>query len=344
MQLIQIGLGDFGRSWVQVVRGAPGVELTAIVDPSPSARSWAVEELGMPKELCFEGLDEALAVTDADAVLVVTPEHTHFTVALSALDAGKHVLVEKPLTTTLEDAKLLIDKAARGNRILMASQNYRYRPAARTVQRLVAEGAIGELVSAKVVCRRDTHALWPTIPSRYEMRHPYLLGMAIHHFDMVRAATGKNVERVYAQSWRVPDSPFSHHPAMAALLSLEGGASVTYEGDWATRDEQTSWDGEWEIVGEEGRLLWGSGRTDVGQQEVRLQRWGGSPHSVPLQDLAVTDRSAVLEVLRGAVSGGPQPETVASDNINSLAILVACLKSVEEGEHVDVTELLSSSS
>ncbi len=339
MRVLQVGIGDFGRGWVQILMEAAGVELAGVVDAAPAARLWATEELGIAEESRVASLDDALTSTAVDAVLVVTPEWTHCEVAQAALEAGKHVMVEKPLTTTVQDAQLLIDTAARTGCIVMASQNYRYRPPARTMQRLVREGALGALHNVRISCKRDTRSLWPSLRYRYQMRHPYVTGMTIHHFDLVRAITGQDVRTIYARSWRVPDSPYQHHPAMAAILELESGATVTYDGDFAPHGTETSWDGEWELVGDAGRL---TRRTrDGGPEEVVLQEWGKAPRVVEPEQLAYTDRAATLESLRVAVEAGEPPETVATDNIKSVAIVAACLQSIETGTQVDVTELIA---
>jgi predicted dehydrogenase len=76
----------------------------------------------------------------------------------------------------------------------------------------------------------------------------------------------------FARSWRVPDSPFVHHSAVVVVLDLDGGIPAVYEEDWATREQETSWNGEWEIVGEKGRLLWKGETEDRGKGEVSLHR------------------------------------------------------------------------
>jgi len=76
---------------------------------------------------------------------VASPPGTHHVVAKAALQAGKHVLCEKPLATTLQDAFDLVETADTAERILMVSQNYRYNAPFRAVQRLVMEGELGEL-------------------------------------------------------------------------------------------------------------------------------------------------------------------------------------------------------
>ena len=241
------------------MRDAPGVDLVAVADPDPVARQ-AVN--GIPG---YGSVEEAIAAVGCDAVLVASPPGTHHRVAKAALQAGKHALVEKPLATSLEDAFDLIAAAERAGRVLMVSQNYRFNAPFRAVQRAVAE--LGGLVSVKIRCRRDTRALFAPDDFRYSMRHPYVLDMSIHHFDLLRAATGQDVRGVHARGWRVPDSPFVHPPAVTAMMDLEDATPVIYEGDWATHDPETSWNGHWEIVGEEGRLLWWGDRDERGAGE-----------------------------------------------------------------------------
>ena len=318
-----------------MVAGAPGVELAAVVDPDPEARRYVEATPG------YGVLEEALSGVECDAVLVASPPGSHHAVARAALEAGKHVLFEKPLATGLEDALELVEAAVRAERVLMVSQNYRYNAPFRVVQRLVMGGELGELASIRISCKRDTRTLFPPDDFRYSMRHPYVLDMSIHHFDLIRAATGRDVRGVYARSWRIPDSPFVHHPAVAAILSLEGDVPVLYEGDWATRYPETSWNGEWEVVGEAGRLLWSGSTGDRGRGEVVLERWGEEPQPVDQPALEFVEREATLQILREAIEGGEQPETAAADNVKSLAAMLGCVSSIESGEPVDLAALLA---
>ena len=315
------------------MHSAPGVELVAVADPEPEARRAADGILG------YGSIEEALAGVGCDAVLVASPPDTHHAVAKAALEAGKHALIEKPLATGLEDAFDLIGAAERAGCVLMVSQNYRFNAPFRAVQRAVAE--LGELVSVRISCRRDTRRLFLPEDFRYSMRHPYVLDMSVHHFDLLRAATGRDVSSVYARGWRVPDSPFVHHPAVAAVVDLEDGTPVLYEGDWATREPETSWNGEWEIVGGEGRLLWRGETDDRGNGEVVVERWGEEPHSVERPSLEFVEREATLQALRAAVEVGERPETVAVDNVRSLAAMLGCLRSIEEGEPASVAGMLA---
>ena len=108
LRLVQIGLGGWGRNWVEeVTRDTQGVEPVAWVDLDPATRERAVVDLGLPRERVFGSLEQALEQVAADAALVVVPLAAHAPVTREALEAGLHVLVEKPFTETLEEARAL---------------------------------------------------------------------------------------------------------------------------------------------------------------------------------------------------------------------------------------------
>ena len=336
MRVIQVGLGGFGQSWAKIAQASLSVELVAAVDASPPARTWAGAELGLEDAAIFASLAGALESVDADGVLVITPPDTHHAVATAALQAGKHVLLEKPLAMTINEARDLIRAADAAHRTLMVSQNYRYRPGAVAVRQVVADGVLGDLVAVRARCLRDTRAIWPTDNFRYAMLHPFVLDMSIHHADLLRAITGQEVTSVYAKGWRVPDSPYQHDPAVAATLPLSGGATVVYEGDWATRSPETSWNGEWELLGERGRLAWTGPADDVMAGTVTLVLRDEAPRVLPLPDLTVTDRAASLAAFEEAISSGQEPETSGRDNLQSLAIVLGCVASIESGAVIDL--------
>ena len=118
---------------------------------------------------------------------------------------------------------------------------------------------------------------------------------------------------------------------MAATLTLSGGATVLYEGDWATRAPETSWNGEWELIGERGRLAWTGPANDVMAGTVLVHLRGDEPRVRPLPDLAVSDRAASLALFAEAVTTGGEPETSARDNIRSLGIVLGCVAAIESG-------------
>ncbi|MFL5759484.1 MAG: Gfo/Idh/MocA family protein [Thermomicrobiales bacterium] len=336
LKVIQVGAGSFGRSWAGIVAAAPGIALVAIVEPFAPARDQVRAALNGWSGPLVASLDEALGQVDADAVLVITPPDSHHAVVTNALRAGKHVLVEKPLATTIADAADLIATADATRRTLMVSQNYRFRRYARTIQQLIAEGRLGDLISVRIAFQRDTRMLFGDGNFRYTMRHPLVLDMSIHHMDLLRAFTGQDVAHIDARSWRIPASNYLHDPAAVALIELESSISVVYEGTWASFGPETSWNGDWEFIGEDGRLTWTGGASEGAVVDLVLTRWGEEPVRLEPIELDLVDRAGSLDHFRQSIASGTEPETTARDNIRSLAAVLGIVESIDSRQAVNV--------
>ena len=332
LSLIQVGAGLWGQSWAEIVDRTPGFRLAALVDGSRMVREWAVADLGVPTT---RTLEQALASIESDAVLLVSPPATHRPLAELALAAGRHVVCEKPLALDLEDARALVRAGERARRHVMVTQNYRFRRQSRALEALVADGTLGRLLAIRIVHHRDLRGLWVSRRDwRGQLPHPFLLDMAIHHVDMVRQITGREVAEVDARAWRVPDSPFRYEPAVAALLTLDDGTPVAYDGSWVATTGETSWNGDWELVGERARATWTGGLNDALRGTVTLERYGSPPTRVALPRLPAIDRVGVLDELRLAVAEGRPPECSAADNVKSLAVVLALARSAEQARRV----------
>jgi predicted dehydrogenase len=280
-------------------------------------------------------LEQALGSVESDAVLLVSPPATHRRLAELSLAAGRHVLCEKPLALDLADARALVRAGERSGRHVMVTQNYRFRRQSRALQSLVANGVLGPLLSIRIVHRRDFRGLWITRRDwRGQLAHPFLLDMAIHHVDLLRQITGREVAEVDARAWKVPDGPFRHEPAVAALLTLDDGTPVVYDGSWVATTGETSWNGDWELVGERARATWTGGVNDALRGTVGLERYGSPPARLPLPHLLAIDRVGVLHELRRSVAEGRPPECSAADNVRSLAVVLAMARSAEQARPV----------
>ena len=253
LRLVQVGFGGWGRDWAARVRATPEVRVVGVVDAVPEAVRAAGKLYGLGEEACFTSLAGALAETDADAVLITAGAAAHAPLALSALGAGKHVLVEKPFALTLSDAQGLVDAAGAGGLTLMVSQNYRFFPAAWTVRRLVAEGALGEVGSVYADFRVDRAARLPAGSSYFALPDPLLLDMAVHHFDLMRFTLGE-AAAVNCATWNPPGSPFADAPVANATVNLRSGAKVAYRRSWLGAPP-TLWSGTWRLEGS-GVLIW----------------------------------------------------------------------------------------
>jgi predicted dehydrogenase len=342
LRIIQAGIGGHGRTWLTLLQreSADGdaIELVAVADPSEWARTVAAED-GIPATQIFATLDEALRFVEADAVLVVTPPATHRALATAALEVGKHVLIEKPLATTIEDARALANLASERGLTLMVSQNYRHQAPVRALRRLLDSGGdYGVPVAIEITFMKDSRAMWPADNFRYAMDHPLLLDMSIHHLDMLRAITGRNATSIAVESWRVLDSPYEGDVALAALIRLEGDLPVVYRGNWASVGPQTTWNGDWRILTDRGRLAWVGWAGQDHEDQLTWEAFDcrAKPQVLRQEPLAQGGFAGSLHAFVEAVTTGTEPETSAVDNLHSLAMLFAGVASAERGGSVAI--------
>jgi Oxidoreductase family, NAD-binding Rossmann fold len=127
MDFIVVGIRFWGREWCKLLKKQSVASVVATVDLSEAAAKWSRETLGIP---CFSSLEEAAAKTRADAVLVVTNPGQHKPVILEALRLKKHVLVEKPMVTSVLEADEIAAAAEHSGVNVMAAQGYRFLRAA----------------------------------------------------------------------------------------------------------------------------------------------------------------------------------------------------------------------
>ena len=342
IRLIQVGLGEWGRSWAKLV--AQQGELAyavAYVDVQPAMLRQLQADLGVSADVCFPSLDAALAAIDADAVLVTTALAGHVPVVLAALAANKHVLVEKPFAPSLAQAQQAVDLAAAQNRVLMVSQNYRFYPAAQTAAKLIRNGALGPVSAVGVQFRKYANTAPPGAHWHYVLQHPLLMDMAIHHFDLMRFVLDQEPERITCHAWNPPWSNFTDPAAAVATITFDGGAVVQYAGSWVSTAAPTAWAGAWQIECAEGTIGW-TGRDDLATNAdaVMIRRRGKRARRVPLPALPYWDRAGALAAFAAAVRDGTTPPASGQDNLQSLALMFAAIKSAATGELQTVNAVL----
>jgi predicted dehydrogenase len=340
MRLIQVGMGRWGRDWMAVTAAEPAIEMVGYVDSSADARAGTVEG-GASAAAVFPDLTGALEAADAEAALVTTPVEFHVPVALEALAAGLHVLLEKPFAPSLEEAARAIRAANAARRTLMVSQNYRYHPAPRLAAVLVANGEVGAVAGIEVDFRRHPLPRADWAARHRAMAQPLLADMAIHQFDLLRLVLGREPEWVEIEPINPSTSGYRDPPAAFGLIEFEGGIPASYRGSWISRGRPTPWGGEWRLEGADGALEWAS-RGDRGVVDrLRLRTAGGSARPVVLPDVPALDRAGALAAFVEAVRSGSEPETSGRRNVPTLALTIAAIRSATERRRVVVSELLA---
>ncbi len=159
-----VGYGYWGPNLTRAVSEKDALALEMVADMSPAAQGRAARR--HPGTRVVADWRDLIADPAIDAVMVATPVHTHFEIARAALRAGKHVLVEKPMTDSPATSALLVEEAARRNRVLMVDHTFVYTGAIQTIADLISSGEVGDIYyydSTRVnlgLFQRDVNVIW----------------------------------------------------------------------------------------------------------------------------------------------------------------------------------------
>jgi predicted dehydrogenase len=332
LKLIQCGVGGFGYGWLENhSTQSPDFDLVAIVDINPDTLAAARELANLPEEKCFASLEAALESVEADAVLSVTPPAIHVQHARLAFGSGLHFMCEKPLADTVEHAREMLELATQSGKQLAVSQQYRFNPTIQHLKHLLAENAVGEFGHGHLDFYVPADF---TGTFRETMEYPLLLDMTIHHFDLIRCITGRDITKVLAWSFKPAWSWYQHDPGLKMLLELEGGLPFSYSGDWSGRGKSTSWSGDWRLQCSEGALLFENNEIFV----ARSERWGREQTVEPAiaPGIEREAQTATLHLFAQAIRSGEPNEISGVNNFASFAAVQAGMESAEQNKAVKV--------
>ena len=333
LKMIQVGTGGWGKSWLPFLLDSPDWELAALVSRGGANLEQARAKTCVAESACYSSLEQALK-TDADAVLVTTPHSLHVDMCRQALEAGKHVLCEKPFSDRFETAKELVAFSDTTDWVLAISQNFRYRLGLHQLKALVDTGA-GCIASMQVYIR-EPQGPWITQGWRGKQTvSPLLSEVLIHQVDMARFLCGADPVSVYCRSWNPSWSITQGDASADVLVTFSNGSRLTYGGTWATRGGATPWDGDWRIRYENAVATW------AGEDVTVLPGDAATGLEVPgVPSFAGHDRTGVLMDFARAVRGEAPFPTDGQDNLPSLAIIFAAMLSAADERIVTIDEIM----
>jgi predicted dehydrogenase len=326
-----IGSGFMGRTNAETVsRYLNDARLIAVTGGSRAAA--LATEYGAASEPNIEAL---LSRDDIDAVMISTPHAAHAAEAVAAAKAGKHILLDKPMATTVEDCDRILDTVKESGVKLMIMFGQRFRDCNIEARRLVKEGAIGEIrmIQEHILAGGGLASLppWQSLPQNVGI----FIGHAVHNIDRIRWVTGAEIMSVSAQVQRDPTN--GNEVSTMALLSLSSGAMATIWASWQISlpvfPRATS---AALIAGDKGNLdLDAYGELRLGREKewsvVAVQPpidWAGQGALSPVRMEAY--RRQHQEFI-DAIREDRQPSVTGEDGKAAVVVAVAAYKSAEEG-------------
>ena len=334
LRVLQVGLGAHGRGWAQrVIPEVSEVEVVGYVDSDPNALDVLREEAKVSADQCFESLNEAIAATHPQALLNTTALPGHVPVTSAALEAGLHVLVEKPFAPTVAAAQQLVDLAAARGLVLMVSQNYRYFPAPHAITSLVHESELGKLYEVSIDFRRFSNGR-----GRHGIEEqPLLVDMSIHHFDLLRLIVNRQPERIYCEAWNPEWTGLGGPSVAVASIVFDGGVVVSYRGSWVSAGPITPWAGDWRLEFENGEVYWTSRDDDMSHDRVTVRPRQGEERTLTLAPMPRTGPSGTLTEFVDAIQTGHEPGISGRNNLGTIALMQAAVESATRREPVAIS-------
>lgn len=335
-----IGYGYWGPNLARNLRSVPGIELAALCDRDPAQRVAARHAYPW-----IEPCNDAQAVIESDAidaVVIATPVHTHFALASAALAAGKHVLVEKPLAASSDEAERLTAQAGRERRVLMVDHPFVFAPAVQRTHAVIAEGTLGRLQYYDSVranlgrFRADVDVLWDLAVHDVSILD-YLLDEMPAEVSAVGTSclSGAGADLAYL-TLRYRSGLLAHvhanwlAPMKIRRTMLGGDRSMLVFDDLEASEKLKLYDHGVELQGSNasnGSNASRRGAPDAHEAEQR--RIGYRTGDVWAPRLAVTEPlRAVCEAFRDAIVGRTPPLTDGACGVRVLRVLEAASRSL----------------
>ena len=337
IRVVLAGCGSISGVWLENVADIRDVEIVGLVDINEAAANERKKTFQLDNAAIGTKLAPMLEETEPNVVFDCTVPETHVDVAVTALEHGCHVLGEKPLADTMENAKKICAAAKDARRIHAVLQNRRYDPNIRALRKYLGSGKMGDLTTLDCDFYIGAHFGG----FRDHMKHVLLIDMAIHTFDAARFIADADPVSVYCHEWNPKGSWYDHDASAVAVFEMSNGIVYTYRGSWCSEGLNTTWECDWRAISEKGSITWD------GSENFKAQRVAGAGsffsewedvHIKPVKMRGKVGHAGVIEeFLRCVRSPTPKkPLTACSDNIKSLAMVFGAVESAETGKKVKI--------
>ena len=321
----------------------PECEVVAVCDTRREAAARLAEDFGIPG--VFDDPRELLEIEEIDAVDIATPNVSHAPIAIDALRAGKHVLCEKPLSTTTKAIRAIESAAAESGRIVMTGQNQRYTPSAVAIKRFLQERDLGHIYHSRIHAVRRN--LMPSSPSIIDRSlsgggpcmdiavHALDLGLWLMDFPRPLRASGRLMVN-FARDHDIPGGwgewdreRVTTEDFVSGFLHFENGATMVLEACWLQHQQETQ-DFSARLFGRKGSIEWPSGSYASAVNRVLTD---GT--ILPVTGLQKPHTEEILDFAAAIRDGRPSP-VPPLESLQVVAILEALYESDRLNREVEL--------
>lgn len=287
-----------------------------------------------------------LADPTIDAVSICSANLAHAQQAIAALRAGKHVLCEKPMATTLEECQAMASAARESGKVLMIAQNQRLTPAHQKARALIQRGELGEVLSFRTTFGHGGPESWSINPGNgtwfFDKRQAAMGVMAdlgIHKTDLIQYLTGQQIVEVSAKAATLDKRDADGHLIRVednaiCIYRLSGGALGTMTASWTFYGEE---DNSTVLYGTKGILH----IYDDPNCPLRLVSAAGEEVSFPLEGIQTNDdqtSSGVIDCFLDCLINNQAPEISGESVLSAMRAVFAALESARTGQTVSIAQ------
>lgn len=339
-----IGVGGIAHTHFPGWKESPYTEVVALADVVPDTLNRVGAAQGISR--LYTKPEDLIAQKDIDIVDICTPNMYHTPLAVAALEAGKHVLCEKPLAPTPADIRKMIAARDKSGKLLMTAQHFRFQGSSKALKAELEKGILGEVYHARSWMLRRQAA--PTRPGFIQKKHSGggpCIDIGVHILDLTLwmmghpkpvAVSGITQAKLARQPgafsiWGgpIPTEQFDVEDFAAAFVRFENGATLVLEVSWLLHHKTTGEDMQMWLYGDKAGAHWPSNEILWSDNETRQQMnmqlvlaEGGEPHAK--ECMAFAD----------AVANGKPSPVPAEESLQVMAILDGLYRSAEAGKEV----------
>jgi predicted dehydrogenase len=329
-----IGAGIMGHQHARIVSEHPKAKLAAVADTNLARAADLAGKYGVT---ACGSVDELLRLP-IDAVVIAVPDFLHYGPVMAALNAGKHVLVEKPLTTDVADGERIAAKVAESGLKLMVNYSNRWISSYTQTKQAIATGQIGEVLWG-YARKNDTINVATDMLAWSAASSPAWF-LASHDIDFVRWCIGAEATEVFATGQRrvLSQLGIDTYDGIQALVRFANGAGVTFECGWVYPNTfPTAVDSMIELVGSEGVI-----QIERTRETLAMATKAGYQYPKSFMTMEVAGRltgalpNSVGSFIDALIAGTEPPVTV-KDGLEVTRIVAAIHESMASGRLVSIS-------
>ena len=342
LRIGMIGCGEIAVQTAKGIAAARSAEHVMVMDVNEGVASDMGQTYGVPSTTKVE---EVLANPNVDAVYIAVPHYLHAPLTIQALRAGKHVLVEKPIATTLADADAMIATAGETGKTFSVAFIAQVDPVCQAVKSLISDGVVGKVVGTRIVLRSDKPSTywhggysgriqtdWRT--AKAKAGGGVLIMNTVHDLNTLRYVTGLEARRVYSE-YDTYVTPVEVEDYVAVTYRYDNDAIGTLEAGSAIRGRDPLGEVN-RIYGEDGQIILGK------SPQVFLSRDAAGLGAGQWQELPIPSgertngRREIVDGFAQAVLEGKTPPVRGEDGRAALEIIVAAYQSGAEHRPINL--------